>query len=216
MSNTPGMSSSAAKRTPGSSAAKPTPGSSAAKPTPWSSDVKHIPDERPRDATEHSHVENALPTHAGEAPEHTHALLPASSTASPHAPGSKLQCCDCERPLCSTEDIAFFRRVNKQGGVEVHLMLKPENKEPATFIRAPIPEKGATSSWQCACGFNLGNTRPIAVNTAPMTAFKSSSVILCGQRFTNKKSQWPSVYKQPPFNAIEVRTRDTFFGPMSA
>jgi len=123
-----------------------------------------------------------------------------------------LQCRDCARRLCGTEDLAFFWRANSQGGVEVHLMLKPENKEPATFIRSPVMEKGATASWQCACGFKFGDTRPVGVNKASMTAFKSSSVMLCGQRFTGRKSKWPSIYDQPPFDAIEVRTRDTFFG----
>jgi hypothetical protein len=40
--------------------------------------------------------------------------------------------------------------------------------------------------------------------------------MLCGQRFTGRKSQWPSIYNRPPFNAIEVRTRDTFFGTTPA
>jgi hypothetical protein len=171
--------------------------------------------DRPRDATEPSRPENALPIYAGDKHEYALALAPALSTDSPSAPGSLLQCSNCDRPLCTTEDLAFFQRVNKQQGVEVHLMLKPENKEPATFIRSPITEKGALASWLCACGFKLGDTRPVAVKKAPMTAFKSSSVMLCGQRFTGKKSKWPSVYNQPPFNAIEVRTRDTFLGPTS-
>ena len=179
--------------------------------------------DQPRDATEHSPWEKALPAHAGntffvpqDAHEHALVLMPASSTASPQATGPLLQCVDCERPLCGTEDLAFFWRANKQGGVEVHLMLKPENKEPATFIRSPVTEKGAMTSWQCACGFKFGDTRAVAVGKAAMTAFKSSSVMLCGQRFTGRKSKWPSIYNQPPFNVIEVRTRDTFFGPTPA
>ena len=94
----------------------------------------------------------------------------------------------------------------------MHLMLKPENEEPATFIRSAVTEKGALASWQCQCGFKLGDTRAVAIKKAPMTAFKSSSVMLCGQRFTGRKSQWPSIYNKPPFNAIEVRTKQTFFG----
>jgi hypothetical protein len=179
--------------------------------------------DQPRDATEHSPWEKALPAHAGntffvpqDAHEHALVLMPASSTASPQATGPLLQCVDCERPLCGTEDLAFFWRANKQGGVEVHLMLKPENKEPATFIRSPVTEKGAMTSWQCACGFKFGDTRAVAVRKAAMTAFKSSSVMLCGQRFTGHKSKWPLIYNQPPFNVIEVRTRDTFFGPTPA
>ena len=81
----------------------------------------------------------------------------------PEITGNLLQCVVCERPLCGTEDLAFFWRANKQGGVEVHLMLKPENKEPAAFIRSPVTEKGAMASWQCACGFKLGDTRAVAV-----------------------------------------------------
>jgi len=136
--------------------------------------------------------------------------MPASSTISPQITGNLLQCVVCERSLCDTADLAFFWRANKQGGVEVHLMLKPENKEPAPFIRSNATQKGAMASWQCACGFKLGDTRAVAVKRAAMTAFKSSSVMLCGHRFTGRKSQWPSIYNQPPFNTIEVRTRDTF------
>ena len=124
-----------------------------------------------------------------------------------------MQCVKCERSLCGTEDLAFFWCDNKQGGVEVHLMLKPENKEPATFIRSSVTENGAMVSWQCACGFKFGDTRAVAVKWAAMTAFKLSSVMLCGQRFTGRKSKWPSIYNQPPFNAIEVRTRYTYVGP---
>jgi len=127
-----------------------------------------------------------------------------------------MQCVVCEHPLCDTEDLAFFWRANKQGGVEVHLMLKPEIQVALTFIRAPVVEKGAMASWQCTCGFKFGDTRAVAVRKAAMTAFKSSSVIMCGQRFTGRKSQWPSIYDRPPFNAIEVRTRDTFFGTTPA
>ena len=90
-------------------------------------------------------------------------------------------------------------------------MLKPENEVPATFIAAPIPEKDAITSWQCACGVKCGDTRPVAVKKAPMTAFKSSSVMLCGQRFAGRKSKWVAVHNQPPFDAIEVRDRDTYF-----
>ncbi len=64
------------------------------------------------------------------------------------------------------------------------------------------------AAWQCVCGFKFGDTRASAAK-----AFKSSSVLLCGQRVTGSKSKWPSIYNQSPFNAIEVRTRDTFFRP---
>ena len=181
----------------------------------------------PRDATEHSPDEDALSVRASntdfytvpvaeDSLEHVLVLMPASSTISPQITGNLLQCVVCERSLCDTADLAFFWRANKQGGVEVHLMLKPENKEPAPFIRSNATQKGAMASWQCACGFKLGDTRAVAVKRAAMTAFKSSSVMLCGQRFTGRKSKWPSIYNQPPFNVIEVRTRDTFFGPTPA
>ena len=137
--------------------------------------------------------------------------LPASSTMSPQITGNLLQCVVCERPLCGTSDLAFFWRKNKQGGVEVHLMLKPENKEPAPFIRSNVTQQGTMASWQCACGFKLGDTRAVAVKRAAMTSFKSSSVMLCGHRFTGSKSQWPSIYNQPPFNTIEVRTSNNYW-----
>ena len=141
-----------------------------------------------------------------------HDPMPVSSTASPQATGCLMQCVDCKRRLCDTEDLAFFKRINQQGGVEVHLMFKPENTMPETFIRSPVTEKGAMASWQCACGRKFGNTRTVGVKWAPMTAFKSSSVMLCGHRFTGRESEWPSRYNQSPFNAIKVRTRDTFLG----
>ena len=49
-----------------------------------------------------------------------HDPMPASSTASPQATGCLMQCVDCKIPLCGTEDLAFFKRVNQQGGVEVN------------------------------------------------------------------------------------------------
>ena len=120
-----------------------------------------------------------------------------------------MQCVECARPLCGTEDLAFFWL----SFVEVHLMLKPENEEPpAPVIRSSVTEEGATASWQCACGRKFGNTRTVGVKWAPMTAFKSSSVMLCGWRFTGGRSKWPSIFNQPLFNAIEVRTSGTFSG----
>ena len=175
----------------------------------------------PRDATEHSPGEDALSVNASntvptvqDSLEQFLVPMPASSAMSPQITGNLLQCVVCERHLCDTSDLAFFWRVNartrKQGGAEVHLMLKPENNVHGTFIRSNVTQKGALASWQCECGFKLGDTRAVAVKKAAMTAFKSSSVMLCGHRFSGRKSQWPSIYNQPPFNTIEVRTRDTF------
>ena len=171
----------------------------------------------PRDATEHSPGEDALSVNASntvptvqDSLEQVLVPMPASSAMSPQITGNLLQCVVCERHLCDTSDLAFFWRANKQGGVEVHLMLKPENNVHGTFIRSNVTQKGALASWQCECGFKLGDTRAVAVKKAAMTAFKSSSVMLCGHRFSGRKSQWPSIYNQPPFNTIEVRTRDTF------
>ena len=52
---------------------------------------------------------------------------------SPQAPtlgealaGLTLQCPACKRVLCQTADLAFFRRSNKRGGHEVHLILPEE------------------------------------------------------------------------------------------
>ena len=97
-----------------------------------------------------------------------------------------------------------------KNGVEVHLVLKPENNVPTTFRPAEL-KPNALQSWSCACGAKLGDTRPVAVGKAPMTAFKSASVILCGQHFPGKKSKWPTVYNTPPFDHIEVRDRDNYF-----
>ena len=156
-----------------------------------------------RNATEHSPLEAAAPMHARNTYEQTLALMP---------PEQLMKCSQCQRALCGLEHLTFFRRVNKQDGVEVHLMLKPEIEEPETFIRAAIADKGAVASWQCLCGFKFGDTRRVGVKKAPMTAFKSSSVILCGRRLPGQKSKWPSVYDQPPFETIEVRNRDPFLG----
>ena len=168
-------------------------------------------------ATEHSGSTGLrAPSSESEAPHPAGATVCAGALPRTATEHSLMQCVKCERPLCGTEDLAFFWRANKQGGVEVHLMLKPENEKPATFIRAPVNLDGAMASWQCTCGFKFGDTRAVAVRKAAMTAFKSSSVMLCGQRFPGRKSQWPSIYDRPPFNAIEVRTRDTFFGTTPA
>ena len=91
-------------------------------------------------------------------------------------------------------------------------MLKPENDVPETFRPSADLQKGALQSWSCACGAQLGDTRPVAVSHAPMTAFKSASVMLCGRHFTGKKYEWPAVYKTPPFDCTEVNNRDTYFG----
>ena len=148
----------------------------------------------PRDASEHS------------------LQAPTLNAAPSSASDLTLECPACNRTLCHTSELAFFERINKQNGVEVHLMLKPENNVPETFRPAAEIEPGALHSWSCACGAKLGDTRPVAVGKAPMTAFKSASVILCGQHFAGKKSKWPTVYTRPPFNHIEVRHRNTYFG----
>ncbi len=125
-----------------------------------------------------------------------------------------LNCPICERVLCATDDLAFFYRNNKQDGTEVHLMLKPEKTVPKTFQPSAKLEPGAVHSWSCDCGAKLRDTRHVGPGKAPMTAFKSASVILCGQSLPGKKSKWPTVYDKEPFRCIEVRNRDTFWGHM--
>jgi len=137
---------------------------------------------------------------------------PTAPTMPPPTMLPGLQCPMCKRELCQAHSLCFFRRINPQGGVEVHLMLKPEAPVPPTFVRAPEAEKGATQTWQCACGAKIGDTRPIGPSKASMTAFKSSSVMLHGQHHTAKKSMWPRIYDSPLFNDIEVRSRDSFHG----
>jgi hypothetical protein len=140
----------------------------------------------------------------------SHAIAGATEHAVIQMP--TLQCAVCERNLCEGADLVFFRRVNSMNGTEVHLMLRPEVPVPETFKPSADIEKGALQTWLCECGTKLGDTRPIAVRHAPMTAFKSAAVILGGQRFPGKKSKWPTVYNTPPFNQIEVRERDTYLG----
>ena len=96
--------------------------------------------------------------------------------------------------------------------MEVHLVLKPENAIPQSLTLSPeLKQKGAATR-QCICGTDIGSTRSVGPNKTPMTAFKSSSVVLYGQHFGQKKSQWPRVYDTQPFNNIEVRGRSDFFG----
>jgi len=124
-----------------------------------------------------------------------------------------MQCPKCDRVLCGTEELAFFTRINKMQGLEVHLMLKPEIKDiPPDIMLMPVCDRGAVASWQCACGHKLGDTRHVGPRRAPMTAFKSSSVKVCGQHHQSKKSQWPRIFADPPFNAIKVRQWAEFLG----
>ena len=168
---------------------------------------KHPPPVQPDDTSSPTQ-QRGVAEHSDQAPQPPTAAPTPSTTSS-----LTLQCPACKRVLCQICDLAFFHRCNPQGGLEVHLMLKPEIKVPDTFVPAASLEKGALHSWSCACGAKLGDTRPIAVRHAPMTAFKSASVILCGHHFPGKKSKWPAVYNTPPFDCIEVRHRDTFSGP---
>ncbi len=123
-----------------------------------------------------------------------------------------LQCPACKRELCQTRELCWFYRRNVQDAVEVHLMLRPEVPMPQTLVRATEAKQGAAQSWQCGCGTEIADSRAVGPCKAMMTAFKSSKVMLYGQRYTGKKSMWPSIYNTPPFNNIQVRTRDTFHG----
>ena len=127
---------------------------------------------------------------------------------------SALQCPACFKPLCHMQDLCFFERYNIQGGHEVHLIVKPELEHlmPPAFVEAPVTTKGARLSWQCTCGHDLGDTRPVGPKKAAMTAFKSASVMLCGQHHPGKKSKWPTLYRTHPFSDIEVRSRAAFHG----
>ena len=187
----------------------------------------------PKSASASSPVQEGMavlqnPPPQGGAAEHSLQVPPPSPLLSPTPTAAAarsttsnltLQCPACKRVLCRTDDLAFFRRTDDLAFfrrvfrcVEVHLMLKPENNVPDTFKRSADSEKGALHSWNCACGAKLGDTRPVAVKHALMTAFKSASVMLCGCHFTGKKSKWPTVYNTPPFDCIEVRDRDNYFG----
>ena len=138
----------------------------------------------------------------------TQLAVPDADAAQPTTmPGTgSMQCPECNQVLCGTQELAFFKRVNKMQGLEVHLMLKPEIKDmPPDIILMPACGQGAVASWQCTCGHKLGDTRNVGPRKAAMTAFKSSSVKLFGQLHKSKKSQWPRIYAHPPFNGIEVR-----------
>jgi len=150
----------------------------------------------------------------------TQLAAPETGAAQPTAmqdPGG-MQCPECDRILCGAQQLAFFRRINKHHGFEVHLMMKPELLQagaealsmPPAFILMPTCAQGAVASWQCACGHKLGDTRNVGPKRAPMTAFKSSSVKLFGQHHNNKKSQWPRIFANPPFDGIEVRDWEEF------
>ncbi len=123
-----------------------------------------------------------------------------------------LQCPACKRELCQTRELCWFYRRNVQDAVEVHLMLRPEVPMPQTLVRATEAKQGVAQSWQCGCGTEIADSRAVGPRKAMMTAFKSSKVMLYGQRYTGKKSMWPSIYNTLPFNNIQVRTRDTFHG----
>ena len=142
-------------------------------------------------------------------------LQPIQGGATEHSlvPLLTMQCAACDHVLCDGSQLAFFHRVNKQKGTEVHLMLKPEVKVPNTFIAAGHADSKTLQTWNCPCGAKLGDTRPIGFKKAPMTAFKSANVLLGNRRLTGKKSQWPKVYNTFPFDQIEVRDRDTFRDP---
>jgi len=169
-----------------------------------------------------------VPEHSSGATEHatTSATMELAVIGNPTAPVAsnvspslmqgtgEMQCPVCDRVLCGTQSLAFFRRINKEQGVEVHLMLKPEIADvPPDFQRMPTPDKGSLASWQCACGHKIGDTRNIGPRKAPMTAFKSSSVKLFGQHHKGQKSKWPSIYTDTPFNGIEVRDWSDFRAP---
>ena len=132
-------------------------------------------------------------------------------TTSPRSLG--MQCPECDGFICSGEQLAFFARRNAAQGFEVHLMLKPElEPDDANLHLMPEVAANALASWQCACGHKLGDTRKVGPRKTPMTAFKSSSVKLFGRHYTNKKSQWPTIYTDAPFNVIEVRQWGEFHG----
>ena len=124
-----------------------------------------------------------------------------------------MQCPQCKRHLCDVESLCFFARHNRQGGHEVHLMMKPEIATlPKTFVLAKETKERAIHSWQCACGHELGDTRNIGPKFATMTAFKSASVMLYGQHHPGKKSKWPTLYQRHPYNQLEVRDRASHSG----
>ena len=178
------------------------------------SEVTQLASEPP---TEDAEVGNALNSQEStEAAVSQLAVLhgaAAQPTTSPS--GSGMQCPECNRLLCESEKLAFFARHNSGNGFEVHLMLKPEmvfEDMPTNLHLMRACAANAVASWQCACGHKVGDTRKVGPRKAAMTAFKSSSVKLFGKHYTNKKSQWPTIYADPPFNAIEVRQWGEFHG----
>ena len=85
----------------------------------------------------------------------TQLAVPDADAAQPTTmPGTgSMQCPECNQVLCGTQELAFFKRVNKMQGLEVHLMLKPEIKDmPPDIILMPACGQGAVASWQCTCG----------------------------------------------------------------
>ena len=142
------------------------------------------------------------PEHQPSNPRTKDLPTPTASTAD-----MSMQCSACDRIICDIENLAFWRHGSQAGGVDVHLILKPDIADvPAFLCRMTKTENGAVASWQCVCGHKMGDTRNIGPKKAPTIVLKMTSVKLCGYHWhrASKNVKWSMVDAHPEFPAIEV------------
>ena len=119
-----------------------------------------------------------------------------------------MNCNGCNRELLSIDDLCFFILSPK----EIHFIVKTE--------RLVFAQKSLRSNWEsnkiekvyCIfCDYAVGKVIPIGPNNTNAIGFGTEKVRLFDLVKT-RMDKWHQLYNNSPYNLIERRTMDTYFG----
>ena len=119
-----------------------------------------------------------------------------------------MNCAGCKIELLRLDDVCFLLL----GSKNIHFIVKTERQIFAQNNLRSIWDSNKPTIVNCAnCDFVVGKKLPIGPNNANVIAFGCEKVQLFGLVKT-RLDKWGYLFKNPPYNSIEQRTLDDFFG----
>ena len=119
-----------------------------------------------------------------------------------------MDCMQCGENILKFEDICFFLK-----NESINLIVKHER---LVFVEKNfhvINETTRKPIITCPkCTSPLGSKHPLGPSGTIICAFGNEKVILLKSKLKMKSKNWRSVHEQAPFNRIEVRNYESFFG----
>ena len=119
-----------------------------------------------------------------------------------------MNCASCSSEIAAVTEIFFLVKSQK----EIHLALRPELRDIVKSRSLKPTQIGKDTKLVCKnCDHEVGKLFPIGPGGVPGVAFGNEKVKLLGRQLS-KKEKWRQVLDTSPFDVIEKRDLNEFFG----